>query len=204
MDFGVEALSALVMVIIIDVVLAGDNAVVVGMAAARLPTEQRRKAIFYGIVAATVLRILLAGVATQLLAIVGLTLAGGVLLLWVVWKMYRDLRPAAGKAEDEAGKPVKEADRFHQALLQIVLADVSMSLYNVLAVAGTAKDHFWILVVGLILSVGLMGLASTFVAKLLAKHHWVAWVGLVIVAFVAFRMIYEGSHEVIRATGIAG
>jgi len=202
LEFSLDALSALIMVVIIDVVLAGDNAVVVGMAAARLPPAQRKKAIFYGILAATVLRIGLAAVATQLLAIVGLTLAGGVLLLWVVWKMYRDLRPAAEPAV-KPDKPVKEANRFHQALIQIILADVSMSLDNVLAVAGTARDHFWILVMGLALSVGLMGIASSFVARLLEKHHWMAWVGFLIVGFVAVRMIYEGSHEVMKVMGYA-
>jgi YjbE family integral membrane protein len=197
-DLG--ALSALLSVVIIDLVLAGDNAVVVGMAAAGLPAEQRRKVIFVGIAAATVLRVGLASIATWLLAIIGLTLAGGVLLLWVAWKFYRELRPR-DDADESGGAPRPPAAKtFRQAVVQITAADVSMSLDNVLAVAGTARDHFWVLALGLVLSVALMGLASNLVARLLARHHWIAWVGLGIITVVALRMIYEGSAEVLHLT----
>lgn len=197
-DLG--ALSALFSVVIIDVVLAGDNAIVVGMAAAGLPADQRRKVIIIGIGAATVLRIALATVATWLLAIIGLTLAGGVLLLWVAWKFYRELRPPRDRetAGDEIRAPAVKT--FRQAVVRITAADVSMSLDNVLAVAGTARDHFWVLALGLLLSVALMGLASNFIARLLGRHQWIAWVGLGIVTVVALRMIYEGSAEVLHLT----
>ncbi|MDB5409648.1 MAG: hypothetical protein JWL84_4560 [Rhodospirillales bacterium] len=193
--FDPEALGAFFSVIVIDLVLAGDNAVVVGMAAAGLPPAQQTRVIAIGIAFATVLRIALALVTVQLLAIIGLTLAGGILLLWVAWKMYRELRPA-GPAEGEMR--VVKPRSFRQALLQVVLADVSMSLDNILAVAGTARDHVWVLVAGLILSVALMGVASTIVARVLSRHQWIAWFGLGIVAFVALRMIYDGSKEVMR------
>lgn len=187
------ALGAFLSVVIIDIVLAGDNAVVVGMAAARLEKRQRRRAIFWGIAIATVLRILLAVVALQLLAIIGLTLAGGILLLWVAWKLYRDLgKRGPNVPHGAAASPV----RFGQALLRIVLADLSMSLDNVLAVAGTARGHILVLAAGLTLSVALMGIASEITARLMARHRWIAWIGLAIVTFVALRMIYEGSTEV--------
>jgi len=196
----VGALSALLSVVIIDVVLAGDNAVVVGMAAAGLPAQQRRRVILIGIAAATALRIGLAFAAKFLLAIIGLTLAGGLLLLWVAWKFYRELRPQhdATDAHDER-RPVG-ARSFRQAVVQVTVADVSMSLDNVLAVAGTARDHPWVLALGLLLSVALMGIASNIVARLLARHHWIAWIGLGIVMVVALRMIYEGSAEVLHLT----
>jgi YjbE family integral membrane protein len=195
-DLG--ALSALLSVVIIDVVLAGDNAIVVGMAAAGLPAEQRRRVIVIGIAAATVLRVALATVATWLLAIIGLTLAGGVLLLWVAWKFSRELRP---RHDADAGEPrPPRVKTFRQAVVQITAADVSMSLDNVLAVAGTARDHFWVLALGLVLSVALMGLASNLIARLVARHHWIAWVGLGIITVVALRMIYEGSAEVLHLT----
>lgn len=187
------ALGAFLSVVIIDIVLAGDNAVVVGMAAARLEKRQRRRAIFWGIAIATVLRILLAVVALQLLAIIGLTLAGGILLLWVAWKLYRDLGKRGSNVPHGAtASPV----HFGQALLRIVLADLSMSLDNVLAVAGTARGHILVLAAGLTLSVALMGIASEITARLVARHRWIAWIGLAIVTFVALRMIYEGSTEV--------
>jgi YjbE family integral membrane protein len=197
-DLGV--LSALLSVVIIDVVLAGDNAIVVGMAAAGLPEEQRRKVILIGIAAATVLRIGLALAAKFLLAIIGLTLAGGLLLLWVAWKFYRELRPRGGVHADGGEPRPLAAKTFRQAVVQITAADVSMSLDNVLAVAGTARDHPWVLVLGLLLSVALMGIASNFIARLLARHHWIAWVGLGIITLVAVRMIYEGSTEVLHLT----
>lgn len=195
-DLG--SMSALLSVVIIDVVLAGDNAIVVGMAAAGLPRERRRWVILIGIGAATVLRIGLASVAVSLLAIIGLTLAGGVLLLWVAWKFFRELRQHQDGAACGAARHSPPPKSFAQAVWQVVLADVSMSLDNVLAVAGTARDHFWVLAVGLLLSVALMGLASNLVARLLARYRWIAWIGLAIVTAVALRMIYDGSTEVMQ------
>jgi YjbE family integral membrane protein len=197
---GLGALSAFFSVVIIDVVLAGDNAIVVGMAAANLEKQQRRRAIFWGIVAATLMRIGLALIAVDLLTIVGLTPAGGLLLLWVAWKLYRDLTSRSDKPTHDA-KP--QPYTFRQALVRIVLADVSMSLDNVLAVAATARDHIWVLVAGLTLSVALMGVASEFTGRLIARYRWVAWIGLAIVTMVALRMIYEGWTEVaIRLSGV--
>jgi YjbE family integral membrane protein len=200
---GLNQLGALLSVVIVDVVLAGDNAIVVGMAAAGLPIERRRRVIVLGIAVATLLRILLAYFAVQLLAIIGMTLAGGVLLLWVSWKMYRDFREmqiaekatAAAVGFCQNRDPVRQKSAG-QALTQIVLADVSMSLDNVLAVAGIARDHFQLLAFGLVLSVALMGIASTYIARLLDRHFWISWVGLGIITFVALRMIWEGSTQV--------
>ena len=204
-----EALTALFQVVLIDLVLAGDNAVVIGLAAAGLPPEQRRRAIIVGIAAATVLRIAFAGVATQLLQVIGLLLAGGVLLLWVCWKMWRELREQSTHAEQLAfshggGAEAAPAQRktFGQAALQIVAADVSMSLDNVLAVAGAAREHAYILAFGLLLSVALMGVAADLLGRVLQKHRWVAYVGLAIIIYVAFEMIYRGSLEL--APVIAG
>lgn len=195
-----EWVVPLLQVLAIDIVLAGDNAIVVGMAAAGLPAEQRRTAIFWGIVAATVMRIAFASITVQLLAIVGLTLAGGVLLLWVCWKMYRELRDG-GHSEvvnEDGSVTVKEPPRktMRQAITQILIADISMSLDNVLAVAGAAKDHPYVLIVGLAISVVLMGVAATFIANLLNRHRWIAWVGLLIILYVAGSMIYSGTNEV--------
>lgn len=205
---SVGQLGTLLSVVIIDVVLAGDNAIVVGMAAAGLPVERRRRVIVLGIAAATILRILFAYFAVQLLAIIGLTLAGGVLLLWVSWKMYRDIRQEQINAKIVTEEPADccrtRIGTPHagsgQALIRIVLADVSMSLDNVLAVAGIARDHFWLLSFGLLLSVALMGVASTYIARLLDRHFWISWVGLGIITFVALRMIWDGSHEILRQT----
>ena len=212
MDFLTpEALTALLGVIGIDLVLAGDNAIVIGMAAAGLPKDQRTKAIIIGVLAATVLRIVFALAATRLLAITGLTLAGGVLLLWVCWRMWREMRQgheAADAAEALAdrdlnadGEVAKGAPRksFAQAAWQIVVADVSMSLDNVLAVAGAAKEHPGVLVFGLGLSVALMGLAASLIAGLLHRYRWIAWAGLAIILYVALHMIYEGMYEVMPA-----
>lgn len=177
--------------VLIDLTLAGDNAVVVGLAVAGLPVQQRRMAILVGIGAAAALRIALGAVALRLLEIVGLLLAGGLLLLWVAWRMYRELRrPAAHGAASAAPKTLMTA------MVQIVLADISMSLDNVLAVAGAAEGHLWVLVVGLALSVVLMGVAADLVARLLERHRWVAWIGLLIVLSVALRLIWVGGHEV--------
>jgi YjbE family integral membrane protein len=205
-----EALSALLQVIMIDLVLAGDNAIVIGLAAAGLPKEQRNKAILMGILAATVLRIIFAAATTQLLQIVGLLLAGGILLLWVCWKMWRELRTSHAEemqAEealqnrdiDQDGKISAGAPRktFAQAAWQIVIADVSMSLDNVLAVAGAAREHPGVLIFGLVLSIALMGVAASFIARLLQRHRWIAYVGLAIILYVALEMIYRGTHELL-------
>jgi YjbE family integral membrane protein len=212
--FNIEALTALATVIMIDIALAGDNAIVVGMAAAGLPAQLRRRAIVYGIVAAAVLRIVFASFTVQLLQIIGLLLAGGILLLWVSWKLWRELREGheAEEAEaeaaledsaaDGAGNPVAVAPKeksFRDAVTQIIVADVSMSLDNVLAVAGAARDHEIILIFGLMLSVALMGFAATLVAGLLQRYRWIAYLGLAIIVYVALRMIWDGAHEVLAA-----
>ncbi|WP_246849727.1 TerC family protein [Rubellimicrobium arenae] len=203
-------LMALLQVVAIDLVLAGDNAVVIGLAAAGLPRDQRNRAILVGILAATVLRIFFAAITTQLLALTGLLLAGGILLLWVCWKMWRELREGhdveeqaatealAGEDLNADGRVAGGAPRktFAQAATQIVVADVSMSLDNVLAVAGAARDHFTVLIIGLVLSIALMGLASTFIARLIGRYRWIAYVGLLIILYVALKMIWEGWHEV--------
>ena len=217
--FTADALAALLQVIAIDLVLAGDNAIVVGMAAAAVPLAQRRKVIFWGIAAAMGLRVFFALITTQLLAIIGLTLAGGVLLLWVCWKMYRELRshgadeiapdeamdapdPSAGTVTagvaGNAAVAAAGATTFGAAIWQIVVADVSMSLDNVLAVAGAAKEHPTILVIGLVLSVVLMCAAANMIAHVLHKHRWIGWVGLAIISYVALDMIWRGSNEVLR------
>ena len=199
-----DALSALIQVIVIDLVLAGDNAIVIGLAAAGLPHDQRVRVIFWGVVAATVMRIGFASVTVQLLQVIGLLLAGGLLLLWVSWKMWRELRDNHG-AETPAehgvnadGTIARGAPRktFRQAVWQIIIADVSMSLDNVLAVAGAARDHPWVLIFALVLSVALMGIAAGFVARLLQKHPWVAYAGLAVIFYVALDMIYRGGGEV--------
>ncbi|KJC52325.1 membrane protein [Bradyrhizobium sp. LTSP849] len=196
-----DALTALLQVVLIDLVLAGDNAVVIGLAAAGLPAEQRRRAIVVGIVAATALRIVFAGVATQLLQVIGLLLAGGVLLLWVCWKMWRELREQAAQSSELAfshgGGTATSPPRktFGQAAAQIVAADVSMSLDNVLAVAGAAREHPYILAFGLLLSVAMMGVAADLLGRVLQKQRWIAYVGLAIIVYVAFEMIYRGSLE---------
>ena len=189
-----QDLVVLAQVIMIDLVLAGDNAVVVGLAVAGLPAHQKRPAILMGIGGATLIRILMGAVALQLLAIIGLLLAGGILLLWVCWKMFRELqRPHQALADGKGTKTLR------QAMFQIILADVSMSLDNVLAVAGAAQDRMWVLVTGLLLSVGLMGLAAGLIARLLERHRWIAWIGLLIVLYVAVTMIWHGGHEVAAA-----
>jgi YjbE family integral membrane protein len=194
----VEALTAFLQVVMIDLVLAGDNAIVIGLAAAGLPKDLRNKAILIGIIAATVLRIGFASVTVQILQIIGLLLAGGVLLLWVCWKMWRELQSpehhgAPGALSADVTMPRKS---FGQAIWQIVVADVSMSLDNVLAVAGAAREHPTILVFGLALSIALMGAAATFIASLLQRHRWIAYVGLVIILYVALDMCYRGWKEI--------
>jgi YjbE family integral membrane protein len=198
-------ITALVSVVLIDVVLAGDNAIVVGMAAASLPPADRRRAIVMGIGAATVFRMLFAAIALQLLAIIGLALAGGVLLLWVAWKLFRELRHAQAARRVKAIETPSPVPRktIGQAVMHIVVADISMSLDNVLAVAGVARTQAepWVLFLGLILSVALMGVASSVVARLLARHFWLSWLGLAIIAAVALRMIWSGGGEVLGHVG---
>jgi YjbE family integral membrane protein len=187
---GYQDLVALGQVVLVDLTLAADNAVVVGLAVAGLPAARRRGAILLGIGAATVLRIALGAVALQLLAIVGLLLAGGLLLLWVAWKMYRELRQHGAPAATPVAKTL------WQAVWQILLADLSMSLDNVLAVAGAAGGRLWVLVTGLALSVVLMGLAASVVARMLARYRWLGWVGLLVVVQIALRLIWDGAWQV--------
>jgi YjbE family integral membrane protein len=209
MDFvSWSELVALAQVIVVDLVLAGDNAIVVGIAVAGLPKEQRWRVMMLGIAAATLLRIVFALFTVQLLQIIGLLLAGGVLLLWVCWKLWRELRsghlvhvtePREVATEVQVGgdAPAIPHKTVRQAAIQIVVADVSMSLDNVLAVAGVAREHAWVLVFGLALSVAFMGLAAAVIARLLGRFHWIAYVGLAIIFYVSLRMIYEGTLEVL-------
>jgi len=212
-----DAVMALIQVVMIDLVLAGDNAVVIGLAAAGLPSEQRKRAILIGILAATVLRILCASIATQLLQLLGLQLAGGILLLWVCWKMWRELYTAshAQHRDDEATvdfsveRDGTMAGRLHRktfrhAVLQIVVADISMSLDNVLAIVGAAREHPFVLAFGLLLSIALMGVAADWISRLLQKHRWIAYLGLAIILYVACEMIYRGAYELKPAIGGIG
>ena len=200
-------LSALLQVVVVDLVLAGDNAIVVGLVAAGLPAKDRARVIALGIVAATLMRVAFAAVTVQLLQIVGLLLAGGLLLLWVAWKMWREIR--ARREEDRAPEPSGHAPaaagrappkRMRDAIVQIVVADVSMSLDNVLAVAGIARDHTWVLVVGLVLSVAFMGLAAAWIARQLEHRPWIAYVGLAVIFYVAMAMIVEGAQQIATVT----
>jgi YjbE family integral membrane protein len=220
--FSIQTLSAFVQVILIDIALAADNAVVIGLAAAGLAPSQRRKAIFWGILAATVMRIAFASVTVQLLQIVGLVLAGGILLLWVSWKMWAELHPEGVRAvfanwrERRRGGPAVEAGgaghigvgqaipakTLRQATTQIVLADLSMSLDNVLAVAGAAREHPMALVFGLALSIAMMGVAAMTIARLLERHKWIAYLGLAVVLYVAVRMILEGTEQVLHVASV--
>ncbi len=217
MEFFTEPglFGAFIQVVLIDLVLAGDNAVVIGLAAASLEPSMRRKAILFGIIAATVFRIILALMTTYLLNMVGLLLAGGLLLLWVCWKMWQELRedPSHQGLADEAMAREALADKdfdrdghvgavektrnFRQAVIHILIADISMSLDNVLAVAGASREHPVILAFGLLLSIALMGLAASLIARLLGRHRWIAYVGLAIIFFVAMRMIFEGGEEIL-------
>ncbi|WP_295445689.1 YjbE family putative metal transport protein [Sphingorhabdus sp. EL138] len=196
------AFAAFMQVLLIDLVLAGDNAIVVGALAAGLPAEQRKKVILIGVLAALVLRIIFALMVTWLLGIVGLVLAGGLLLLWVAWRMYRDIK---GHAGESAGSPeivgdehsgLKSTKTFAGAAWGVAVADVSMSLDNVLAVAGAAREHPGILIVGLIFAVALMGIAANIIAQYIERYRWIAWVGLVVIVYVAGKMIVEGWSEV--------
>jgi YjbE family integral membrane protein len=193
-----QQLIALAQIIIIDFTLAGDNAIVVGLAASRVDPRIRAKVILLGIAGAVVLRVMFAAVATQLLTIVGLTLAGGILLLWVCWKMYREISvPHPQPAFAGAGGPSEmQTMSFGAAITQIIIADVSMSLDNVLAVAGAAKGELWILVVGLTVAIVFMAVLSAYIAGLLAKYPWISWVGLLIIVYVALEMIWTGTHQI--------
>lgn len=198
------AMSAFLQVLAIDIVLAGDNAIVVGALAAGLPPAQRRKVIVIGVLAALVLRIVFALMVTWLLGIVGLVLAGGLLLLWVAWRMYRDLRRHG--VDESPGSPEIEGDEhsgltaqksFAAAAWSVAVADVSMSLDNVLAVAGAARDHPGILIVGLIVAVALMGVAANIIAKYIERYRWIGWIGLIVIVYVAFKMIWDGFQDVV-------
>jgi YjbE family integral membrane protein len=200
------AMAALVQVLLIDLVLAGDNAIVVGALAAGLPPEQRRRVIMIGVLAALVLRVFFALIVSQLLQIVGLILAGGLLLLWVAWKMWRELRhggESAGSEEilGDEHSGLKPAKSFAAAAWAVALADVSMSLDNVLAVAGAAREHPGILIVGLIAAVALMGIAANAIAKYIERYRWIAYVGLAVILWVALKMIWDGWHDVAPVLG---
>lgn len=198
------AFAAFLQVLMIDLVLAGDNAIVVGALAAGLPAEQRKKVIVIGVVAALVLRVIFALMVTWLLGIVGLVLAGGLLLLWVAWRMYRDIHshaepvhsPGSPEIEGDEHSGISSSKTFAAAAWSVAVADVSMSLDNVLAVAGAAREHPGILIVGLIFAVALMGIAANIIAKYIERYRWIAWVGLVVILYVAIKMIWEGFHEV--------
>src|SRR3954451_12474894 len=195
------ALTAFLEILFIDIVLAGDNAIVVGALAAGLPAEQRKKVILIGIAAALVLRIAFALVVSQLLQIVGLVLAGGILLLWVAWRMYREIRhkDESTGSDEVAGDEhsgLKASKTFASAAWGVALADVSMSLDNVLAVAGAAREHPYVLVFGLVLSVLLMGAAANIIARYIDRYRWIAWIGLLVILWVVLRMIYEGAAHV--------
>jgi YjbE family integral membrane protein len=204
------ALTAFFSVLMIDLVLAGDNAIVVGALAAGLPAEQRRKVILIGVIAALVLRIGFALIVTQLLAIVGLVLAGGLLLVWVAWRMWRDLRhggegnsPGSAEIQGDEHSGLRSAKCFAGAAWGVAIADVSMSLDNVLAVAGAAREHPGILIVGLIFAVALMGIAANVIAKYIERYRWIGYVGLAVILYVAGKMIWEGWHEVAPVLGFA-
>ena len=191
------ALWAFVQILWIDLVLAGDNAIVVGALAAGLPADQRKKVIFIGIAAALVLRVIFALLVTQLMQVIGLIFAGGILLLWVCWKMWRELRHdgvpgGSPEIEGDERAGLKPAKSFAAAAWAVAVADVSMSLDNVLAVAGAARAHPGILIVGLLLSVALMGVAANFIARYIERYRWIAYVGLLVIVYVAGRMIYDG------------
>jgi YjbE family integral membrane protein len=206
------ALAAMLQVILIDIVLAGDNAVVIGIVAAKVPRSDRRRVIFWGLVAAVVLRVLLAVVTVKILRINGLTLVGGLILLLVSWRLYRELRLAhhhklgiktLGKDSDTPQVAHLSVSGVRRAIAQIVVADLSMSLDNVLAVAGAAMNagatvnYYWVLTIGLLLSITLMGFAASMIANLLQRHSWISYAGLIIVVYVALRMIYTGAVEIL-------
>jgi YjbE family integral membrane protein len=210
--FTPQAVAALFQVVVIDLALAGDNAIVVGMAAAGLPEQQRTRAILFGMAGATALLVIFAGITTQLLKLVGLLFAGGVLLLWVCWKLWRELRATANQEEEAvealtgldinadgtiAGRAPRKT--LAQAAGQIILADLSMSLDNVLAVAGAAREHPVVLIFGLTLSILLMSVAARFIASLLHRYHWIGYLGLAVILYVALGMVFRGAQELTPA-----
>jgi YjbE family integral membrane protein len=202
MEWLPPQLVGLIQVIVIDVVLASDNAIVVGIAASRVHPDLRPKVILWGVAGAVVLRIFFAAITTQLLAIVGLTLAGGILLLWVCWKMYRELNPPAPKRSSVGAEAVTEEAQhdgvsFWRAVTTIIAADISMSLDNVLAVAGAAKGDIWVLVIGLTIAIVLMAVAANYLAKLLVRYPAITWIGLAVIFYVALEMMWRGTHEVL-------
>ena len=189
-------LSVFAQVVLVDILFAGDNAIAVGLVAAGLPKEQRSKVIAVGVGLAVVIRIMFAAVTVQLLKVPGLLLVGGLLLLWVCWRLYVDMKRHSEPSDSLNSEGVTQTLTFKQALIQILAADISMSLDNVLAVAGIARDHLVILVFGLVLSVVLMLVAATYIAKLLQKHRWLAYVGIIVILVVAGSMLWEGTHEI--------
>ena len=202
--FDASQASAFVQIVLIDIVMSGDNAIIIGMAAAGLPPELRKKAIFWGIIGATVLRIFFAVIVVQLLAIIGIKVVGGLLLLWVCWRMWQEIR-AGVTVEDMEREADEKAQKgppktMRMAMINIIVADATMSLDNVLAVAGAARDHLEMLIFGLVLSIALMALTANFIAKLLEKHSWLGYLGLAIIAYVAVQMLWQGSAEVYQAT----
>lgn len=213
-SFDQSALLPLLQVLLIDIVLAGDNAIVIGMAAARMPAHARRKVIFWGLVFAVIVRVILATITIELLKVVGLMFAGGILLLWVAWRLWRDLKEQEEQRHAEAarieagGAPAPIADArlpvsrgaMRRAIARVAIADLSMSLDNVLAVAGAAMNHWWILTIGLALSIALMGVAANMVAKLLNRFPWISYAGLLIVVYVAVRMIWNGGVLILEQT----
>jgi YjbE family integral membrane protein len=199
----ISQLTALASVVLIDIVLAGDNAVVVGTAAAGLPPRKQRRVIMIGVALALVARVLFALAAVQLLAIIGLLLAGGLLLLWVAWKIWRELQHHGHHDEHAEAGRTAVPKTMGSAIMQVAVADISMSLDNVLAVAGAAREHPYIMIFGLLLSIALMGVAAQLIARLIDRHRWVAYVGLIIVLIVAVKMIWEGGWEVFHAVNEA-
>ena len=204
--FDASQASAFVQIVLIDIVMSGDNAIIIGMAAASLPPELRKKAIFWGIIGATVLRIFFAVIVVQLLAIIGIKVVGGLLLLWVCWRMWQEIR-AGVTVEDMEREADEKAQKgppktMRMAMINIIVADATMSLDNVLAVAGAARDHLEMLIFGLVLSIALMALTANFIAKLLEKHSWLGYLGLAIIAYVAVQMLWQGSAEVYQATRV--
>ena len=204
--FDASQASAFVQIVLIDIVMSGDNAIIIGMAAAGLPPELRKKAIFWGIIGATVLRIFFAVIVVQLLAIIGIKVVGGLLLLWVCWRMWQEIR-AGVTVEDMEREADEKAQKgppktMRMAMINIIVADATMSLDNVLAVAGAARDHLEMLIFGLVLSIALMALTANFIAKLLEKHSWLGYLGLAIIAYVAVQMLWQGSAEVYHATSV--
>jgi YjbE family integral membrane protein len=198
--FTASEIVSFFQIIAIDLVMSGDNAIIIGMAAASLPSEHRRKAIIYGILGAAVLRIIFAGLTVHLLQLIGLTLAGGLLLAWVCWRMWQELRSGSFEMQldsnDELSSSEQIGPNLRRACINIIIADLSMSLDNVLAVAGAAQDHMRILIFGLVLSIALMAFASTFIAKVLGKYQWISYVGLIVIVYVSGDMIWRGSAEV--------